>query len=67
MPLGGRCALSVLLSVTGLSIFLLCLTGLEIPSMRLIYTMLETRRDEPLVTQRHDTGVSFKFLSREQQ
>lgn len=42
--------------------FLLCLTGLEIPSKELVYRMLGTCRDEPLVTERPRTDVSFKFL-----
>lgn len=45
-------------------IFLLCLTGLEIPIKELVYMMLETCRDQLLMTERLETDVSFKFLSR---
>jgi len=38
--------------------------GLEIPSKELVYMMLETCRDELLMTERPTTDVSFKFLPR---
>lgn len=46
--------------------FLLCLTGLKIPSKELVYRMLETCSDELLMTERPRTDVSFKFLPRKQ-